>query len=186
MEPDLIKTSPEEKLTKMANDAKEASSISGGFMEPGTKKRGRPKGSKFKSGAPEDGGARTSQSYNGAEKAPGGGPSVDHTADLMPLVKPLWQIADRTAVQYAGDERAAIGSDRLQILTQTTAQCLNQYLPDILGKHAPLCVLLVTVMQWGVVIYQVRTDNINKMKNERNAGNSTQPSKSPMGEANLN
>lgn len=156
---------PEQKLDHMANQAAEHIGDSGGFMEPGTKKRGRPKGSKDKrSGPTQDPGARTQGS---STNSAAGGPTVDHTAELIPLVRPLWLIADRTAVEYAGDERAALGADRLQVLVQTSAQCLNQYLPDVLGKHAPLCVMLVTVMQWSVIVYSVRRDNIEKIKRER-------------------
>lgn len=166
---EILQPGPEEKLQNMALDAKEASATNG-FMQPGTKSkgRGRPKGSKNeKSGAPKDAG-RGPDSSNDPGRP--GGPNTDHTAELIPLVRPLWLMADRMALEYAGDNRASLGAERMQILVQTSAQCLNQYLPDMLGKHAPLCVLLVTVMQWGVVVYSVRQDNIQKMKDVKENG----------------
>ena len=44
---------------------------------------------------------------------------------------------------------------------------MNQYFPDALGKHAPLILLTVTTLTWGVTVFAIRRENIQKLLKEK-------------------
>lgn len=154
-----IQSGPE-KVKVMAQEAKEIDKESS-FMEPGLKKKRGPKGP-WKNKA---------QSGPSVQTAPTPNPEAvqEETVNtLKQIIGPVWQVIDSGAVKWAGDdERAALGKERLEIVTHTSAVCVNQYFPDALGKHAPLILLTVTTLTWGVTVFAIRRENIQKLLKEK-------------------
>lgn len=156
--------SPEEKLNIMAQNAK-AETSAGGFMNPGAKRRGRRPGSKNQ--------ARSGPGVAGGTSGPGpmaGGtpqPHVDPIAELMPVTKGLATFYSNFLVQIAEDERAKLTEEKHAVISHTAAVCLNQYFPGVLGAHAALIVLSVTVLETGMSAMRFRNENLEKLREEK-------------------
>ena len=167
------------KLSSLANDAAEIEKTSGGFMEPGLKrKRGRPAGSKKKSDEGHSGqtiGGLSGPSPSGT----GAAPSVDPIAELMPLTTALTSFYSGFLVQIAEDERARLDKTTSDTLSHTTAVCMNQYFPNAMGKHASLVVLLCIIGQTSFTAYQLRKENLAKLMKEAEAKRAAQAGQQP-------
>lgn len=127
------------------------------FMKP--KKRGRKPGQKNK---PKDGAS----------------PEVMHgLSDKEALlankrmVRPVWEMLSGVGVKLAEDERAALGAAELEVLVDTSAAVIHQYLPELLGQHANLVVLSLTFGQWSLRVYMLRQANLERLKAEYRAKN---------------
>lgn len=130
------------------------------FMEPGKKRRGRPKGSKNK----------TSDS-NAQRVNPMGGPDVPPTPDVeqtKKLVRPAVEAISFMGVKIAEDPGAAMQPTELEIIVETSALCINQYLPGVLGTHANAIVLSVTLAQWSLRVWLLRQAKLEELKQKAN------------------
>lgn len=125
----------------------------GGFMDPVAKKRGRPKGSKTRPREPEV-----------LEPAPD--PQAEINA-IKPLMRPMWGMISQAGVKIAETPEAAIGPAELEVLVDTSAACVHQYLPGLLGTHANLIVLCVTFSQWSLKVYMLRQLKLAELIEER-------------------
>lgn len=126
------------------------------FMNP-VRGRGRPKGAKNK---PHDPVSGTSAS----------GPTpISESEDLQQVkkyVKPVFEMISGVGVKIAEDNRAAFGPEEMEILVDSGANCINQYLPGLLGEHKHLIVLTATLSQWSIKVYMLRQMNLDKLRRE--------------------
>lgn len=129
------------------------------FMEPGKKRRGRPKGSKNKSS--------DTQKVNPM----GGGSDLPPTPDVeqtKKLVRPAVEAISFMGVKIAEDPSAAMQPTELEIIVETSALCINQYLPGVLGTHANAIVLSVTLAQWSLRVWLLRQAKLEELKQKTN------------------
>jgi hypothetical protein len=155
----MKKAKQTEKLTELAEAANQEDD-SKGFMDPTVpvkKKRGRP---------PK---IRPDEVSEIAEPI---GPSIaEQLEQNKNLVRPLFKICSDAGVKYAGTRDAEIDSTTLSILVDSSALCIHQYLPDVLGRHAALITLSVTFTQWGLRVYMLRQQEIEKIRRTNEAVN---------------
>lgn len=140
-------------IEQLKSDVKNEDNVDS-FMEPGKKKRGRPKGSTKKATAqvnPMDG---TSN------------PQVPDIEATKKLVAPAVSALSAMGVKIAEDQTAAMQPTEMEVIIDSGAACVNQYLPGVLGAHANAVVLSVTLAQWGFRVYMLRQMNLAKLKNE--------------------
>lgn len=125
------------------------------FMEPGKKKRGRPKGSKTKV---------SSETVN-----PMGGttPPVPDVEATKKLIAPAVSALSVLGVKLAEDEAAAMQPTETEIIIDSAAACVNQYLPGVLGAHANAVILSVALAQWSFRVYLLRQATLAKLKREK-------------------
>lgn len=130
------------------------------FMDP-VKKRGRPKGSKNKQSKAE----HVNPMSGGIATTPSADPqrAID---ELKPVMRPMWSMISNVGVKLSETPEAAIGATEMEILVNTSAACVNQYLPGLLGTHANLVVLSCTFGQWAVRVYLLRLAKIEQYKEE--------------------
>lgn len=126
------------------------------FMEPGKKKRGRPKGSK-------------SKPVENAQVNPLGSsaPPVPDIAATKKLVEPAVAALSMLGVKLAEDEAAAMVPTEMEIIADSAAACVNQYLPGVLGAHANAVVLSVALGQWALRVYLLRQATLSRLKKEK-------------------
>lgn len=127
------------------------------FMKPDKKRgRGRPKGStsEKKEGIPHE----TKSS------------AADQIIANKKLMLPMWQAISGVGVKLAEDKEAAIGVVEMEVLVDTSAACVHQYLPNLLGEHANLIVLSVTFAQWSLRVYLLRQAKLEQLIAERRMG----------------
>ena len=127
------------------------------FMEPGKKKRGRPKGSK-NNAKPQT-----------ASINPMGGEAqaVPDIAATKKLVEPAVAALSMLGVKLAEDEAAAMVPTEMEIIADSAAACVNQYLPGVLGAHANAVVLSVALGQWALRVYLLRQATLSRLKKEK-------------------
>lgn len=190
--------SAEEKLNNMASDAADLNKEVG-FMDPGAeRKRKSGSGRHKKDCTCEKCVARRSSSGPslGRQRIIGGPgeelprPQVDPIQELMPVTTGLVSFYSNWLVQIAEDERARLTKEKSDVLAHTSAVCLNQYFPGVLGSHAALIVLCVTVAETSFAAVKLRRENLEKMKAEarRQQGvnqNSVRQNVQPLGGENL-
>ncbi len=165
---EIIKASPEQKLNNMAQEVKSVEGDST-FMNPGEKKkRGRPKGWKKEAG-PQ------------SSPVMGVNPAVsDNTETFKKILQPLWETVSAAAGEITGEEEARMKPQELELMTSSSAACINQYFPNALGQHANL-LLFVTVSSiysgrvW--LLYQAKLKMIHelRLKREKEQGQPKQP-----------
>ena len=156
----------------MASEAAVIEKSGPGFMEPGDKikkKRG-PKGP-WKNKEPEAPSVSQSQS-------PGLAPQTDPVSELLPVTNQLAIFYSKFLVQFAEDERAALNQETQNHISHASAVCLNQYFPDAMGKHAALVVLLCIVGQTSFTAYTLRSQNLEKLKDQKRRQEAQRPQKS--------
>lgn len=128
------------------------------FMEPGKKRKGRPKGSKNR--------AQTSNPVNpmGGEGAPIPIPDIEATKKL---VAPAVSALSALGVKYAEDDAAKMQEPEVTVIVDSAAACINQYLPGVLGVHANAVVLAVTLGQWSLRVYFLRQASLAKLRQQQ-------------------
>jgi len=143
-------------LDKLQNDAK-GEDTSDSFMEPAKKSRGgRPKGSKNR--------PAVNPTASGEDNSGPGLPPLPDIEQTKKLIRPGVEALSLMGVKLAADQAAAIQPTEMEIIVETGALCVNQYLPGVLGIHANAIVLLVTLSQWSLRVYLLRQTNIQKMR----------------------
>lgn len=150
-----------DKIDKLANDAAQEDSTAS-FMEP-AKKRGRKKGGKNKPkenvmGTGGGDGPRPLQDVAG---------QAGSVEQIKQYVKPMFQIISGLGVKIAENEKAALSETELDILTTSSANCINHYLPGIMGAHADLMILCACFGQWGFRVYLLREQEKARILEER-------------------
>lgn len=179
MDQQPTEVSTSEKLNIMATEAGDLAGQKG-FMNPGAerKKRGRPR---------KDQGAGPQKPAH--DPIPGStvnvAPPIDPIAELMPLTTALATFYSQFLVQIAEDERVALTKDKHQLVAHTSAVCLNQYMPGVLGKHASAIVLIVTIAETSFVAYRLRMENLARLRKEysEQKARASQEGKAPNGQA---
>lgn len=142
------------------------------FMEP-KKKRGRPKGSTKKKDTPPPSNAKL-----GGDLPP---TREEQIAQTKKYIKPVVGIISNVGVKIAEDEKAAMGTDEMEIIAESAAACIQQYLPDVLGAHANAVVLLTALGNWSLRVYMLRMANLEAMRERAKAmRNVTPPPESPV------
>lgn len=141
-------------IDKLKSDVQNEDNVDS-FMEPGKKRRGRPKGSKTKSPGPEN-----------IMSAPGA-PSVPDIEATKKMVQPAVAALSMMGVKIAEDDAAAMVPTETEIIVDSAAACINQYLPGVLGAHANAVVLSVALAQWGLRVYLLRQATLSKLQKER-------------------
>lgn len=149
----LKKKSRPEVDSKISNFASEASNVEQeqGFMNP-VKPRGRPKGAK---NLPKD-----------APLPHNMGSDAETLASLKQLVTPVADMLSEVGYRVAEDEKARLSATEIDIITTSAAKCINLYLPNVMGKHADLIVLSVTMAQWSARVYMLRQMNLEKLRSQ--------------------
>lgn len=87
---------------------------------------------------------------------------------LKPLMRPMWETVSTLGVKIAETPDAAIGPNELIVFVDTSAACVHQYLPGLLGTHANLIVLSLTFGQWAARVYMLRQMQLDKLRREIN------------------
>jgi hypothetical protein len=140
-----------EKLDNLAVGASEESA-EGAFMNPQKKKRGRPR----KSGEEKPSLASTpSISVDPAQAA---------IETNKQFVGPAIRMLENFAYARVPDERVKLGKDQFEVMVNSGAACIHQYLPDALNKHANLVVFLSTFGVWIITIRSVAFELDRKEK----------------------
>lgn len=152
-----------EKISSLAMEASEVEKDSPGFMEPGSRVKGKrgPKGpwkhkEHMNGGTPDP-----------ANQKPGAQPLRDPVAELRPLTDQAVTFYSNLLVQYAEDERARLVPQTHEILSQSSAMAMNQYFPNAIGAHASLIVILLVVGQTGMNAHHLRRENLEKLRAEK-------------------
>lgn len=146
-------------LDQLKNDV-QAEDSADTFMEPGKKRRGRPKGSKNQKTSDAQ---RVNPVGGSAELPPT--PDVEQTKKL---VRPAVEAISFMGVKIAEDPAAAMQPTELEIIVETSALCINQYLPGVLGTHANAIVLSVTLAQWSLRVWLLRQAKLEELKQKAN------------------
>lgn len=139
------------------------------FMEP-KKKRGRKPGSKNKpkvdtstaSGAPGVG-PQPLGSSGGDPQSPNFASEVEQNKQF---VRPALLAISSLGVKLAETEKAAIGPVEMEILVNSGAACLAQYMPAVLGAHANAIVFLTCFSQWSLQVYLLRQARLQELREE--------------------
>lgn len=125
------------------------------FMEPGKKRKGRPKGSK---NAPKN--PVNPMGVDGA-------PPIPDIEATKKMVAPMVSALSALGVKYAEDEAARMQEPEVIVIVDSAAACINQYLPGVLGAHANAVVLAVTLGQWSLRVYFLRQANMEKLRQQK-------------------
>lgn len=152
-------------LGKLAQDAS-TEDQNDSFMEP-KKKRGRPKGSKNSTRSKD-----APSPPKGAERILGGDTPPtreEQIAQTKKYIKPVVGIISNVGVKIAEDPAAAMGPDEAEIIAESAAACIQQYLPDVLGAHANAVVLLTALGNWSLRVYLLRMANLEAMREKARA-----------------
>lgn len=169
------------KLEGLKSDA-QGEENSGGFMSPG-KKRGPKKGVKYGPRPSKDASAPNNiVGENGATPN-----AVQDIEQVKKILTPVFQTCSAIGVKMAETPEAAMGAVELEIMVDSAARCVNQYLPGVLGAHASLIVLTLTFSQWSLKVYllreaklqEMRAKQAMKMNSEVNAGIINQSASQP-------
>lgn len=128
------------------------------FMEPGKKRRGRPKGSTSK-------GKQTSAPINPLGDAPA--PPIPDIEATKKLVAPAISALSALGEKFAEDSAAAMQKPEMEVIVDSAAACVNQYLPGVLGAHANAVILSVALGQWGLRVYLLRQATLARLRREK-------------------
>lgn len=140
--------------SKLDDLAREAASVeadsTGGFMKPGQQvKRGRGRPKKEPGAQGTTGGT--------SHQAPGAGglsgTTVDNTETYKQILSPVWQTVSQVAVQITQEPQAGMTTNEHALITQSSAACVQQYVPDALGRHANLVLLMASLGTWSGRVY---------------------------------
>ena len=166
---ELLSPEPKSKIANLASDAAATEKQSPGFMEPGSKIKGKrgPKGP-WKHKDEKEAGPQAAQ-------GPAQKPPVDPVAELMPVTSQVTEFYSNFLIQFAEDDKAGLEPGIKQTMAHTGAVCLNQYFPNAMGVHAPLIVLLCIVGQTSFNAYMMRQMNLEKLKEQKRRQNAPAP-----------
>lgn len=163
-------------LGKLAGDAATEDAVDS-FMNP-KKKRGRPKGSKNSNQGKNVPPPKGTQNILGGDTPPS---REEQIAQTKKYIKPVVGIISNVGVKIAEDEKAAMAPNEAEIIAESAAACINQYLPDVLGNHANAVVLLTALGNWSLRVYLLRMANLEAMRERAKAmRNVTPPPESPV------
>lgn len=158
-------------LGKLAGDAS-TEDQNDSFMEP-KKKRGRPKGSKNFSHQ-----GKNVPPPKGTEKFLGGDTPPtreEQIAQTKKYIKPVVGVISSVGEKIAEDKTAAMTLEEIEIISESAAACIQQYLPDVLGAHANAVVLLASLGQWSLRVYMLRMANLDAMRERAKAARNVTP-----------
>lgn len=149
----MLQSTPAEKLNHMASDALHAEGATS-FMQPGTKKRGRPK-----------------KVDEGPSSIGSGGPKpiIDPIGEWKPVTSALTEFYSNGLVMYAEDQRAALTDDVKTQLRDSSAICAHQFMPDGFGKYGALASVLLIISTTGFNAWILRRENLAKLMEEKRA-----------------
>lgn len=106
----------------------------------------------------------------GKEEAPPAQSPAEQLEATKVWVKPVIGIMSTAGARIAEDERGLMTPSELDVIVNSTAGCIQQYLPDILGKHGNAVVLCVFMTQWTARVYLVRQENLARLRAQKAAG----------------
>lgn len=160
-----LNQSPKEKLTNLASEAAEVEKTSGGFMNPGAKrKRGRPQGSQSKVGAgPQLTGSQSISPGQTSSPAPG----IDLVTKWIPWSTMYTEMLSNLCIQVAEDEKAKIIEPQKTLLIQSGAQVGADFLGDVGSKWMNLTAFLGVSALAGFAAYKLRSENLEKLRAEK-------------------
>lgn len=152
----LKKKSKPEAESKVSTFAAEAANVEtqNEFMNP--IKRGRPKGSK---------------NNVKIETPPDLNLDKENVEKLKTYLTPVVDLVSEVGYRVSEDEKGRLSSQEIEIITSSAASCVNLYLPNVLGRHADLIVLTVTMAQWSVRVYMLRQMNLDKLRRQHSPMN---------------
>lgn len=160
-------------LGNLASGAAQEDSVDS-FMDPVKKGRGRPKGTKNR---PKDGTPAPGASPLGA-----GNPENDPRLQLeqtKKYIRPVVEIASKAGVKLCESEEGAMSPSEIEIIAESAAACVQQYLPNALGDHANLIVLLTVTGNWAAKVYMIRLAKIEEYRRRAAAAKHVNPDPSP-------
>lgn len=165
-------------LESLKSDAA-SEETSNSFMEPKKKGRGRPKGStnKAKAAAAAGGGPDNPMGSIGSARNP-----AEDISKVKDYLKPVVELLSMKGAQLAEDPRGAMAPTEIEIITDAAANCVNQYLPGVLGEHANAIVLLTALGTWGArvfVLRQMKLAEMMEMKRQREAAGTVEADVQP-------
>jgi len=149
-----VNTEAVEKLDTLAKDAAEEPA-EGAFMEP-KKKR----------------------TYKKRKKVVEDETALPNAVDIEKTkgyVRPVFGMISNLGVKLAETQEAALGPNEMEICVDAAAQCVNQYLPNVLGEHAALVVLSLTLTNWGVRVAMLRAKRLEELRAQKRAMEATAP-----------
>lgn len=154
----MLSLNHNEKLSDLAEDAKELENDGAKFMDPGAKRkgRGRPKGSTGSKKAPE-----VTIEPPKDQQLP---PPIPTTEMIRPFVEML------SAAMGRGFEnkKAEMTSQEMDAITASTAMLADKWLPVMAGQYAAEFMFFTSVIVYGGRLYVIRSENIAaKRKRER-------------------
>lgn len=157
MEMNVTQSETLTKLDEMATNAR-AEGAGQEFMNPGEppkKKRGRPKGSTSKpqvDAIPEDLQAQAE-------------PSREERLEAnKQLLEPCFKILSEAAIRKTGKVDAGFTNQELDVLCTSGAACIEQYLPNLVGRHANLIILSMTLGAWSFRVARIYEMEASKMR----------------------
>lgn len=163
-----IPSNVEADIDTLKNDAA-AEDTADSFMEPKKKgKRGRPPGTKNKpkmdTAGPGPGGPGQPLGSSGGDPQ---NPNFQaETEANKQFVRPALLAMSSLGVKIAETEKAAIGPVEMEIMVNSGAACIAQYMPAVLGAHANAIVFLTCFSQWSLQVYLLRQARLAEMREE--------------------
>ncbi len=144
-----------EKVADLAKDAKDLESDGAKFMDPGAKRRGRPKGSTKPKTA-----TSSAESTTQASPEPQGPPTVD-------IVRPAIKIIGAWVPRLVKDDRAKMMPEEEEQIAICTAALVDKYAMS-LGKYAVELGFLFVCGAYSMRVIAINEDNKEKRaKSER-------------------
>lgn len=155
-----------QKLTEMANDAKQNENQTG-FMNPGEKQKkkgGRP----TKEEAARKAAAQKASALGADPKKAQGGPTVGPKTEIPPefqalsqipskeIAKPIVHLISSAAVQYVGDPRAAMRPEEFEAAAMSLGMIVDKYMPTVMTKYGAEAICLLTFGSYGLRIMAMK------------------------------
>ncbi len=143
-----------EKISELAAEAKELENEGAKFMDPGAKRRGRPKGSSKK----------TVKAESTPENTPDNTPPMPPTTEI---VRPVITLMSGWTSRMVKDERAKMLPEEAETITICTAALIDKYAMS-LGKYAVEIAFAATLGAYTLRVIAINeTNKEDRAKKER-------------------
>jgi len=140
----------DQKLSHFAGEA-DSEEKENAFMNP-VKKRGRPLGSKNKA--------------HDEPLPPSLNLDADNVQKIRTYIAPVVELCSEVGFRVSEDEKGRLSPQETEIITQSAASCINLYLPNVMGRHADLIVLTITMAQWSARVFMLRKMNLEALRRQ--------------------
>lgn len=138
------------------------------FMSPGVKKRGR--------GRPRKQPGENITTSSGPSAPP---TSTENIETFKQILGPVFKTVSQVCVEVTDEPSAAMTEMEHQLITQSSSACINQYIPEALGRHANLMLFITISGTYSArifLMYQAKKKMILEMQEQRKAKmNGAQP-----------